>query len=290
MAKIITKNHKLNVAELLIRIVLYGILILVAAGTLFPVIYSVLGAFKSNQELMTSSNLLPKQITFSNYIYVFQEVHFARYTINSLVVTIAVVIISTAMSTMTAYAFSRRNFRWKKLIRGMYMASMFISAGSATLYPIYNLTVNMGINKNYLGLIFVNCGAPIASILLCESYLKGISMSFDEAAKIDGCSFGRTFWHIIFPMMMPVIFVNALLTFRGVWNSYLMPMIITSGNEKLQLLAVAIVDLKSGGGGMATNWSAILAAVNISILPIVLVYIICNKQFMSGVTLGGVKG
>ena len=290
MARIITKNHKLNVAELLIRAVLYSILILVAIVTLFPIVYSVLGALKSNQELMTSNSLLPKQLTFSNYVYVFEKVNFARYIINSFVVTIAAVLITTAMSTMTAYAFSRRDSKGKKIIRGMYMASMFIGAGSATLYPIYNLTVNLGINKNYLGLIFVSCGAPVASILLCESYLKGISSSFDEAAKLDGCSFSRTFFHIIFPMMMPVVFVNALLAFRGVWNSYLMPMIITAGNAKMQTLAVAIVELKSGGAGMATNWSAILAAVNISLLPVVLAYIICNKQFMGGVTLGGVKG
>lgn len=290
MAKIITKNKRINISELLIRVVMYAILFIIAMVTLFPVVYSVLGGFKTTQELMTSSSLIPKQFSFENYTYVFKYVNFGKYTINSLIVTISVVVLQMLMSTMTAYAFSRRNFKFKKLIRTMYLAAMFINAGTATLYPKYQLIVDMGINKNFLGLIFVECAAPIAAILLSESYLEGISKNFDEAAKIDGCSFTRTFTQVIFPMMLPVIFVNALLAFRGVWNAYLMPMIITAGNEDLQLLSVAIVELKAGGAGMATNWAAILAAVNISIIPVIIVYIICNKQFVSGISEGGIKG
>ena len=290
MAKIITHNKKINVAELLIRLVMYGILMAVAIVTLFPVVYSLLGGFKTTQELMTSSSLIPKSFSFDNYIYVWDRVNFGKYTKNSLIVTLSVVLLQMIMSTTTAYAFSRRNFKFKKLIKMMYIAAMFINAGTATLYPKYQLIVDMGINKSLLGLIFVECGAPITAILLTESYLEGISKSFDEAAKIDGCSFIKTFIHIIFPMMFPVIFVNALLAFRGIWNAYLLPMIVTAGNEELQLLSVAIVELKAGGAGMATNWAAILAAVNISIIPVVIVYIICNKQFISGISAGGVKG
>ena len=290
MARIITKNKKLNLSELLIRGTMYAILLIIAIVTLFPVAYSLLGGFKTTQELMTSSSLIPQSFSFENYEYVWNRVNFGRYTINSLFVTMTVVVIQMLMSTMTAYAFSRRNFKLKKLIRTMYIAAMFINAGTATLYPKYQLIVDMGINKNFLGLIFVECAAPIAAILLAESYLEGISKNFDEAAKIDGCSFSKTFTHIIFPMMLPVIFVNALLAFRGIWNAYLMPMIITAGNDKLQLLSVAIVELKAGGAGMATNWAAILAAVNISIIPVIIVYIICNKQFVSGVSAGGIKG
>ncbi|MBO5060802.1 MAG: carbohydrate ABC transporter permease [Clostridia bacterium] len=290
MAKIITNNKRINIPELLIRGVMYAILLAIAAVTLFPVVYSLLGGFKTTQELMTSSSLIPKSFSFENYVYVWDRVNFGRYTFNSLVVTVAVVLVQMLMSTMTAYAFSRRDFRFKKIIRMMYISVLFIHAGTATLYPKYQLIVDMGINKNFLGLIFAESAAPITAILLVEGYLAGISKSFDEAAKIDGCSFVKTFTHIIFPMMLPVICVNALLAFRSVWNAYLMPMIITAGNDKLQLLSVAIVELKSGGAGMATNWAAILAAVNISIVPVVLVYIICNKQFISGVSAGGVKG
>lgn len=272
-----------------LKLTVYAIILLIAAITLFPVVYSVFGAFKDTQELMTSGRLLPEKFSLENYIYVWKKVNFARYTMNSLIVTAAVVAVRIFLVTVTAYVFSRRKFKGGKFIHTAFLVSMFISAGAAAMYPIYKLIVDMGINKNYLGLIFVNCGVPVSLILLGEGYLKGISTTFDEAAKIDGCSFIRTFIQIIFPMMMPFIAVVSLLTFRDVWNSYLMPMIITFGQPKLQLLSVAIVELRSGGGGMATMWSRILAAVNISIVPVIIVYIICNKQFVNGLIAGGIK-
>ena len=238
---------------------------------------------------MTSGKMLPEHFNFENYTYVWSKVNFARYTMNSLIVTGATVVIRILTVTITAYVFSRRDFAGKKIIHTAFLVSMFINAGAATIYPIYKLIVDMGMNKSYLGLIFANCGLPVALIILGEGYLKGIPTTFDEAAKIDGCSFTRIFRQIIFPMMRPFVAVVALLTFRDVWNAYLLPMIITFGQRKLQLLSVAIVELRAGGGGMATMWSRILAAVNISIVPIIMVYIICNKQFVNGLIAGGIK-
>ena len=276
-------------AGMVLKLIIYAVLLVIATATIFPVIYSICGAFKDTQELMTSGRLLPEQFSLENYAYVWSKVNFARYTMNSLIVTVATVAVRIFMVTVTAYVFSRRSFRGGKIIHTAFLVSMFISAGAAAMYPIYKLVVDMGINKNYLGLIFVNCGVPVSLIILGEGYLKGIPTTFDEAAKIDGCSFTRTFAQIIFPMMRPFIAVVALLTFRDVWNSYLMPKIITFGQPKLQLLSVAIVDLRAGGGGMATMWSRILAAVNISIVPVIIVYIICNKQFVNGLIAGGIK-
>ncbi|MBP3359299.1 MAG: carbohydrate ABC transporter permease [Clostridia bacterium] len=283
------RRRRINPFEFGLNTVIYLILIIVGIITLFPVVYSLLGAFKSTQELMTSGSILPKQYTLDNYKYVLDKIDFSRYAFNSLFVSVMAVLTSTLMATTTAYTFSRRNFVGKKLIKTMYLATMFIGAGAATMYPTYKLLVDLGINKNYLGLIFLNCGAPVPIILLCESYLKGISKDFDDAAKIDGCSFFRIYAQIIMPMLMPMVAVNALLTFRGVWNSYLMPMIVTAGQPKLQLLTVAIVELKTGGG-LATMWSTILAAVNISLIPIIIVYVLCNKQFIRGIAEGGLKG
>lgn len=282
-----TKNNLS--AGIVLRVIIYVILTLVALVTLFPVIYSICGAFKDTQELMTSGKMLPEHFNFENYTYVWSKVNFARYTMNSLIVTGATVVIRILTVTITAYVFSRRDFAGKKIIHTAFLVSMFINAGAATIYPIYKLIVDMGMNKSYLGLIFANCGLPVALIILGEGYLKGIPTTFDEAAKIDGCSFTRIFRQIIFPMMRPFVAVVALLTFRDVWNAYLLPMIITFGQRKLQLLSVAIVELRAGGGGMATMWSRILAAVNISIVPIIMVYIICNKQFVNGLIAGGIK-
>ena len=283
------QKKKLNAASVLGRGILYIILLLLTAVTLFPIIYSVFGSFKETQELMVSTSLLPKKFTLDNYIYAWKNVNFALYAMNSLIVAVAVVILGVLNTTMTAYVLSRRKFRGKKAINGLYMASMFIATGPATIYPMYNILVNTGLNNSLLGLILLSAGASAANIFLTVGYLEGISRDFDDAARIDGCSFFRIYIQIILPLMLPIITVIALLTFRGSWNSYLMPMIVTSGKPNLMTLPVAVVSLKSSGG-MATMWSVILAAANISLIPIIIVYIICNKQFINVLTAGGIKG
>ncbi len=283
------KKKKWKIASVFGRGILYLILLLLTAVTLFPIIYSVFGSFKETQELMVSTSLFPKKFILDNYIYAWKNVNFALYASNSLIVAAAVVILGVLNTTMTAYVLSRRNFKGKKALSGLYMASMFIAVGPATIYPMYNILVNTGLNNSLLGLILLSAGASAANIFLTVGYLEGISRDFDDAARIDGCSFFRIYLQVILPLMLPIIAVIALLTFRGSWNSYLMPMIVTSGKPNLMTLPVAVVSLKSSGG-MATMWSVILAAANISLIPIIIVYILCNKQFINGLTAGGIKG
>lgn len=269
--------------------ILYIILILLSVIVLFPVLYSILGSFKSTQELMVSTSLIPKTFTFDNYLTAWNEIDYGRYTLNSLICSGCAVLFAVVQTTMNAYVFSRRNFAGKKVLLTTYMAFLFIGAGPAGMFPVYNILVKLGLNKSLLGLIIRYFGAGISNILLCMGYLNGVSKEYDEAARIDGCSFFRTYVQIILPLMAPIAGVIALFAFRGAWNEYLMPMIITTGSPHLQTLPVATVALKSGGQ-TATMWSVMLAAANISMVPMILVYIICNKQFINGITAGGVKG
>ena len=172
------QKKKRNAASVLGRGILYIILLLLTAVTLFPIIYSVFGSFKETQELMVSTSLLPKRFTLENYVYAWENVNFALYAFNSLVVAVAVVILGVLNTTMTAYVLSRRKFRGKKVISGLYMASMFIATGPATIYPMYNILVNTGLNNSLLGLILLSAGASAANIFLTVGYLEGISQGF----------------------------------------------------------------------------------------------------------------
>lgn len=265
--------------------------IIIAATIIFPILFAMLGSFKENMELMTSSSIIPKKFVLDNYKYVWQTIEFSRYTLNSLIVTSVCVVITLVIASMPAYVFSRRSGKMPglKTLKKIYVASMFISLGPCTLYPIYKLVISMGMNNSLIGIIFTHTGAQVANIILIESYLCGIGTDYDEAATIDGCGFFKIYLYIIVPLIRPVLGVVALLQFRGVWNSYLMPMILTMGNDKLKTIIVAVVDLQSNGA-IATQWSAILAGAVLSIAPVMIVYVFANKQFISGITLGGVKG
>lgn len=272
--------------------ILFGIIaVLFATVIIVPVLYAIFGAFKDNQEVLTSPNLLPKAWTFENINYAWNKVHFFKYAWNSIIIAFFAVTTHLLFATMSAYAFSRRErkCRTMRVIKKVYLVSMFFSLGPCTLYPVFRLVNDLKMTESYLGLIFVQIGASVAHIILVEGYLKGIGESFDEAATIDGCSFFSIYWRIILPLIRPVIAVIALLSFTGAWNSYMLPMILTMGRPELRPLTVAIVDLKTDGEA-ATMWSVIMAGANISMIPMIIVYIFANKQFVSGLTLGGIKG
>jgi multiple sugar transport system permease protein len=267
---------------------LYAVLAGIALITLFPLVYSFFAALKSNAELMTSINVMPKRLTFENYVYAWSNVNFALYTMNSLLVAFITVALNLFFTTMAGYTLSRRSFRGKKLFVGMFMVSMFLSLGPATMYPTFGVVQSLGLGNSLFGIVITQL-LNVTGVFLVQGYLSGISKEFDEAARIDGASFFGIYARIILPMMSPMLAILMILTFRGSWNNYLLPMIITTGRAKIMTLPVAVVSLNSSGG-MATMWSVILAATNISIVPMVLIYIFGNKYFVQGLTLGGIKG
>lgn len=276
--------------KITLEAVIYIFLIAIGIIVVLPLLYAFFGSVKENMELMTGNNILPQKVTFDNYVYAWKNVHFVKYTKNSLIMSVGVVIGTVIVSTMAGYVFSRlKDLPGLNIIKGMYLASIFISLGPTTLYPVFKLLTGLKLNNTYLGLILSHIGAQVVNIVLVEGYLGGIPKELDEAASIDGCGFFNTFVRIILPLIKPIIAIIALLAFKGAWNSYLLPSVLTMGNPDMQPLSVAIVALKSDGK-MATMWSVILAGANISLVPMIIVYCICNKQFVSGLTVGGVKG
>ena len=272
------------------RLILFIFAAAVASVVIIPILYTIFGAFKSNTEFLTSGKLLPENWDFGNFIYAWNTVNFPKYTMNSIIVAVFAVTSHTLLSAMTAYVFSRRCQKCKlfRVIRLVYLSSMFLALGPTTLYPIFKLLNDLHMTGSYAGLIFISSGISVAHIILMEGFLKGLGTSYDEAAYIDGCSFFMIFWRIVLPLIRPVIAVVALLAFVVCWNGYMMPMILTMGRPELRTLTVAIVELRTDGTN-ATQWPIIMSGASISIVPMLVVYLCANKQFVQGLTLGGVK-
>lgn len=280
-------SKKIN--TVLIHSIVYVILVAIALITLLPILYMVLGSLKENGELLTSGRLIPEKIILDNYVYAWEKMNFWKYTLNSLFVTCASTILAVIISSMAAYVLARKNFPGKKLIKSVYIWSLMISVGSATLFPVYKLCIDSGLNGSLAGVILTNVGAQVYNTILTIGFVNGVSKGYDEAATIDGCGFFMIYLKIVLPLIRPVLAVVALSAFVGAWNNYLMPMILTTGNEQLKTLAVAVVELKTNGE-LATLWSVILAGSSIAVVPVVILYAFTNKQFISGLTLGGLKG
>lgn len=282
-------HHKSK--KLLGNAFIYIVLIIILIITVFPLIYTSMGSFKSNMELLTdSSRLIPKKFIVDNYKQAWKMANFEQYTFNSIFLSFFIVVGTIFTSTIAGYVFERGNFKFKNLIFAMVVSSMFVSLGSLTLYPQLMIAKVFGINKSLWGVIIIRVfGMNVTNLFITRSYIKTISGEIDESAKVDGCTFFRIYRSIIFPLLKPLIATLAILEFRFAWNDYLMPMVFTLSNPKRMPLVVGIMNLK-GSGAAASSWNLMLAGTSIAIIPMIIVYMIFNRYFIDGLTAGAVKG
>ena len=269
----------------------YLFLTVILLLTVFPIIYIVLASFKTNQEILTSgANLLPEKFQLDNYIQAWKMTNFAKGTWNSIYMSALIVVGVVINSTIGGYVFARGNFKGKKFLFGVLMASMFVSMGSLMLYPQLDVAKVMHLNNSLWGVIVIQIfGLNVTNIFLVQGYIRSVPQEIDQAAKIDGCTFFRIFYQIIFPLLKPIVATIALITFRSAWNEYLMPLVFTMSNPAQAPLVVQVVDLKSSGAA-ATSWNLMIAGTVLSILPMLVVYLFLNKYFVAGLTSGAVKG
>lgn len=257
----------------------------------FPVLYIVFGSFKANQELLVGgSNIFPKHWVIQNYIEAWNQANFAKFTLNSVFISIGVMVISLITSTMTGYVFSRKDFHFKNALYGLFIAFMFINVGSVSLRPLFELAVKLNLNKSLISVIFISAGTGQATyIFLAKGFVDSLPKELDEAAKIDGCTFFETYTQIIVPLLKPVIATIALLSFRQGWNEYVLPLVFTMSTPEMRPLTVGVNMLKNAGDGTAA-WNIMFAGATIAIVPMILIYCFFSRYFMGGMASGAVKG
>jgi multiple sugar transport system permease protein len=260
--------------------------------SLFPVIYILLSSFKTNMEIMVGGiKILPEKWQFSNYLDAWRLANFSRYTWNSVYMCFFIVTGSIITATIAGYVFSRGTSRFTKIVYSMVMASLFISVGSLSLYPQLQITQFLHIDRSLWGVIIIFVfGLNVTQVFLSTSFYNQIPKEIDEAARIDGCSFFRTYRSILFPLTTPLIATIGLISFRAAWSEYLMPYIFTLGDQSKWPLVVGVVSLRSMGGESAAAWHLMLAGISISIIPMMIVYLFLNRYFITGLTEGSIKG
>ena len=273
------------------RALIWVFLLFIAVITIFPVLYVVFGSFKENKELLVGgANIFPAVWVIQNYVDAWKQANFARYTMNSLYISLGVMVLSLINATMAGYVFSRRKSKFKSILYSLFVAFMFINVGSVSLRPLYELAVGLKMNKSLISVILISVGGGQATyIFLCRGFTDSLPRELDEAATIDGCTFFQTYWRIILPLLKPVLATVALLSFRQGWNEYIMPLVFTMTNDALRPLTVGVNMLKNAGDGTAA-WNIMFAGATISIVPILIVYCCFSRFFMNGMTAGAVKG
>lgn len=273
------------------KVPVYVFLILFFFLSFFPVLFTFMSSFKSNMDVLTTGNsLIPKRFVLDNYAQAWEKADFSTYTKNSVFLAVFCVFGAVLSSTMCGYAFSRGKFRGKELLFYFMVSSMFVSLGTLTLYPLLMIMKVIHLNKSLWGVVIIRVfGMNVTNLFIARGYINTISPEIDEAAKIDGCSFFRIYYNIIFPLCKPMIATVAILAFRSSWNDYMLPMVFTMTDTKRMPLVVGIMHLKSSGAA-ASSWNLMLAGTAISLIPMMTIYLVFNRYFVAGMTTGAVKG
>ena len=275
------------------KVICGAILLAVLVITFFPLLYALLGSFKSNMEIMIDPGaLFPKQPSWNNYTTIFRSDGFnvGRLLTNSLIYTIGTVIINVVISSTAGYVFERGVFPGKKIVFAAFSVLLFIKTGGLDIYPKMGLLSKIHMNQGIPALLMIQLFAiPIVNIYLVRSFVRSLPKELDEAAEMDGCSFIGTFFRILLPLLKPILATITILAFQASWNDYLMPTIFTSSKPEQRTLIVGLMALQRSDGG-ATNWNLMLAGKVIALLPVLVVYTIGNRFFVSGLAAGAVKG
>jgi ABC-type glycerol-3-phosphate transport system permease component len=275
--------------DAILEIISYIYIVFLSVLMAYPVLYTILGSFKTNLELVLGGGFFPKRFILDNYIEAFTKGGFARYSLNSIIVSTSVTFLITWTASMSGFVFSRYNFRGKKFFITLFIALMFVNFGSITMYPTYMVLFRAKLTGSLAGIIIGMVGGQTTNILLIMGFTKTVPKEIDEAAVIDGCGMYKIYLFIVLPMLKPILAVVALFAFRGAWNDYIWTLIMTISRPHLRTLAVAVAQLRYSTTE-AASWNLMVAGAAIAVIPILIVYVFAHNQFISGLTAGSVKG
>ncbi|WP_076263461.1 carbohydrate ABC transporter permease [Intrasporangium flavum] len=256
-----------------------------AALALVPLLLMVSNSFRSNSDLITDPLGLPSPPTTASYVEAWTTGNFATYFGNSLAVTVGAVVISTAVSTMAAYALARgrsRVFRW---FESLFLSGLMLPIHLAIL-PIFYLFDGLGLIDSRFGLslMYAASGVPF-SIFVLTTFFRQLPAELEEAAALDGANQWQTFWRIMVPLVRPAVATVAVFRFVPIWNDFLFPLVLLRRDDKYTLP----VGLTSFFGENATNYSAVFAGLVITTIPLILLFLVATKQIVAGLTAGMAK-
>lgn len=238
---------------------------------------------KDDMEEIEVEGLFPHLSTY-NFENLFNSVPFGRYVMNSFFVTCASVLIQLLFASLGGFALAKYEFRGKTLIMILMLMTMMIP-GQVMLAPLYELIYRIGFVDTYMGLIIPGAVSVFGMFLFRQSMLH-IPNDLLEAGRVDGCSEFRVYWSIALPVTRPMIGAFTLISFMAAWNNFLWPQIILQTQERFTLT----IGLNQMTGIYKGNEGAIMAGTLLSVLPVVGLFFMLQKEFISGLTAGAVRG
>lgn len=278
------KSIKARALNTVVTVLLWGGAIIMV----FPLVYMVLMAFMTKNQIMSANfSVIPNPWVFGKFTEVLQKGEFISGILNSFKVAIPVLFFGGFTSSLAAFAFSKLKFRGKKIIF-IILLSAIMMPFAAVMIPQFTLFSTLGWTNSLLPLIIPGCLGNISIIFFLMQNDAAVPDSIVEAAKIDGCSYFRTYWQIFLPLMKGVFATQLILWFMGIWNDYLAPTIFLQ-DEKQWTLQVVIRSFNSYYA-INSDYALIMAASVIAMIPTLLLFFFFQRYIIESVAISGIKG
>ncbi len=281
-------------AKRLTTFLLHALLLFFAALTLVPFAYLVCGALKSKFDF-AATLFLPAgdgwfgvgwdRLTLNNFVRLFTDLGLPRALHNSLLLSSVNSILTVLFCAMGGYALAKHEFRGRNLVMGIVLAALIIPS-PLLLAPSFQLLYNLNLLNTYTGLLLPGLAPAFGVFLFRQSMLNSVPNELLEAARMDGAGEFRIFFELVLPLVRPMLGAFLMISFMNTWNNFISPQIILQSPE-LHPLSVALNNLR---GIYGTDYGLIMAGTLISISPVMCLFLLLQKEFISGLTSGAVKG
>lgn len=275
-----------TVKKVATRAFMYLVELVVIVLSVFPILWVIMSAFKTNGEILTNPLALPASYSLDAFVYLFETYNFPLYFMNSLLAAGLSTIVSLFFYAMGAYVIAKFDFPGRNLLFILFTITLLVP-GHSKSQPIFSLISDLGLFDSIWGVTLVYLSAGMAmSIFVLKAGFMAVPKSLDEAAIIDGAGFGRTFWSINLPLAKSAMSTAGILMFLGNWNEYYFASLLTLSDTQ-RTLPIALAFFTSE---FSYNYTNLFAALTVVILPGIILYVFAQEQVQASVAATGIKG
>jgi N-acetylglucosamine transport system permease protein len=265
----------------------HGFLLLWGLLTTLPLLWVVLSSFKDDNEILTDPFGLPGALRFENWERAWTEAHIGRYFLNSIVVVSGSLTVTMLFGATAAYVFARYDFRFKQVFYYLFVGGMMFPVFLA-LVPLFFVVEQLGLLGTYPGLILVYAAYAVPfTVFFLHAFFRTLPGEVAEAAFLDGCSHSGVFFRVMLPLARPGLVAVGIFNFLGLWNQYLLPLVLNPDPDRY-VLAQGLAAL-SVSQGYRSDWSGLFAGLTIAMLPVLIAYVAFQRHIRAGMTAGAVK-
>lgn len=253
---------------------------------IYPLLWMVSASLKSNSMIFANEGLIPSQPTVENYVKAWTQANIGAYFFNTLFVTVGSVVLVTISTAMMGYVLGRQRFPGRGPIFGLMIFTLFVPQGF-TIIPVFDLLSRLGIGQSLWGVMLATSGGSLVIfVLLFAGYFSQMPNELEEAAKMDGVGFVKTFWYVMLPLSRPIVVTVIVIQTLYAWNDFLLPLVVTLANPAIRTLSVGVYAFR---GEYFVDWGGMTAASTITIVPVVILFLFLQRYFIDGLA-GAVKG